>query len=179
MKSAIQQLISASVGKMGMRAVVAAATLAVAPTAVFAVHRDSGLRIGIDIHAGPTIERVPVPPPPLPATAYEERQVQVWVEPVYRTVSARQWVPAFYRTVVERVLVPERCEYRDVVRFEHGWRRVHRERVVVQPARYEDVSRQELVCAGHWETTTRQEQVTPGYYETRIERVPVAPVPCP
>ena len=173
MKALMNQFVASRVGKMGMKAVLAAATLGVMPTAAFAGHH-GGLRIGIDIHAGPTIERVPAPPPP--PVAYEERAVQVWVEPVYRTVTDRQWVPATYRTVSDRVLVPERCEYRDVVRYERGWRRVYRERVVVQPARYEIVQRQELVCDGHWENVTRQELVAPGHYETRVERVPV---PCP
>ena len=174
MKSLINQRIGLRVGKLGLKAILAAATFGIMPTAAFAGHH-GGLRIGIDIHADRTIERVPAPPPP--PVAYEERQVQVWIEPVYRTVTDRQWVPAVYRTVTERVLVPERCEYREVVRYEHGWRRVYREPVVVQPAHYADVQRQQLVCDGHWENVTRQELVTPGHYETRIERVPVVPAP--
>lgn len=169
----IMQWMGSTLGKVGMRTVIAAATLGAAPTAALAAHHDAGLRIGIDIHAGPVIERLPAPP-----VAYEERRVQVWVEPAYRTVSDRVWTPPVYRTVSERVLVAERCEYRDVVRRERGSRRIYRERVVVEPAHYQDVQRQELVCDGHWETTTRQELVAPGHYETRIERVPVTPVPC-
>ena len=176
MTSLMKNVVGSLIGKAGLRTALAAATLGVMPAAALAGHHDGGLRIGIDIHAGPTIERVRVPAPPPPPTVYEDRQVQVWVEPVYRTVTDRQWVPPVYRTVSERVLVPERCEYRDVVCYERGRRQIYRERVVVEPARYQAVQRQELVCDGHWETFTHQELVSPGHYETRVERVAV---PCP
>ena len=173
MKRLIKGIVGSGLGNLGLRAALGAATLGVLPSAALARHRDGSLHIGIDIHAGPTIERVPASPPPV----YEERQVQVWVEPVYRTVTDRQWVPPVYRTVTERVWAPERYEYRDIVRYEGGWRRIYRQRVCVEPGHYQDVQRQELVCAGHWDAAERQELVTPGHYETRIERVPVAPCP--
>jgi len=116
-----------------------------------------------------------------------ERPIQVWVEPVYRTVTDRQWVAPVYRTVIdrvwveptcqkltERVWVPDRYEERQVTC--RG--RVTRQRVlvacahwearirdVITPGHYQDFPRQELVCDGHWETVTRQELVTPAHYE--------------
>lgn len=89
-----------------------------------------GFRLDIEIHNRPSIERVP---------AYEDREVRVWVEPVYRTVTNRVWVA-------------DRYETREVDRYDHGRRERWEERVLVEPAHYEDVCRQELVCEGHWET---------------------------
>ena len=148
----------------------------------------------IDIHlGGPTWDRPPV---------IEERTAQVWVEPVYRTVSERVWVPAEYRTVTDRVWrepvvqrvrqnvwVPDRYEDRDIGRWEHGRRVIVRERVlvapghyelrncdvVVVPGHYEDITRQELVCDGHWAMVNREELICPGHWETRVERVAVGP----
>jgi hypothetical protein len=178
--------------------VLAMATMAAAPVTALAGHRDGGgwdrghdhsggLRIGVDL---PPV----VVQPPVDEVYCQPAQTQVWVEPVYRTVSERQWVPATYRTVSDRVwvepvvrndcarvLVADRYEWRDVVHYEYGYRRVIRERVLVEPAHYvdqpqtavvtpghyEDVQRQELVCDGHWETVERQELVYPGHWETR------------
>jgi len=48
----------------------------------------------------------------------------------------------------------------------------------VKKAHYEDVCRQELVCAGHYETVSRQELITPGHWEDVCTTVP-APIPAP
>lgn len=133
---------------------------------------------------------------------YEERQVRVWVEPVYKTVCDRVWVGPEYRTVSDRVwrepIVRIECERLWVpARYEEHWitrvdRRGCRERVcervcvepghfderrhevVVKPGCWETVERRELVCEGHWKTIERQELVCDGHYEWRTERVRVA-----
>ena len=78
---------------------------------------------------------------------YVDREVRVWVEPVYHTVCDRVWVPDQY-------------EYREVVYGRHHWHEVAQERVLVAPGHYEDVNRQVVV--------------TPGHFETHIERVCVS-----
>jgi hypothetical protein len=151
---------------------------------------DDEARVGVNIEFG----RSP--------TRYEERQVRVWVEPVYKTVCDRVWVEPEYRTVCdrvwrepvvriecERVWVPARYEEHWVTRVDcRGWRervceRVcvepghfdeRRHEVVVKPGCWETVERRELVCAGHWKTVERQELVCDGHYEWRTERVKVA-----
>ncbi|HSV13087.1 MAG TPA: hypothetical protein VLI90_02425 [Tepidisphaeraceae bacterium] len=158
-------------------------------------HDRGDLRIGLDL-PGIVVEHRYTPPPCDPV------ETRVWVEPVYRTVCDRQWMPATYRTVCDRVwvepvtrtvcdrvYVPDRYEWRDVVRYEYGYRRVARERVLVEPAHYveqphqivvtpghyQDVQRQELVCDGHWDNVEHQELVTPGHWETR-ERIVERPL---
>jgi hypothetical protein len=157
-------------------------------------HRYDRPRTGVDvdIRIG---ERHPEP-------AYEERQVRVWVPPVYRTVSERRWVEPVYRTVVDRrwvepvyrtecdrVWVPEVWETREVRYRDRGGWCTRRERLLVTPAHYETrdhrvcvtegrwetCERRELVCAGHYENVERQELVCEGHYEYRTERVPCEP----
>jgi len=133
-------------------------------------------------------------PPPV----YQE---QVWVAPVYRTVTQQVWVPATSTTVVDHVWVepvvqrttehtwvPDRYELRDVTRWENGRQVTCKENVLVEaghyadvphdvvitPGHYEDRPRQQFVDA-HYETVTRQEVVVPGHYEL-IDRVAAAPV---
>lgn len=133
---------------------------------------------------------------------HEDRQVRVWVPPVYRTVYDRVWVEPEYRTVservwhepivrteCERVWVPARYEERWVTKVDHRGDRVRvGERVCVEPGHYEErkrevvvragtweiVDRRELVCEGRWKTVERQELVSDGRYEWRNERVRVA-----
>jgi hypothetical protein len=107
-----------------------------------------------------------------------ERQ---WVPATYRTVSERVWVEPVVSNQCVRVLVPDRYEWRDVVHDDYAYRKVVRERVLVEPAHYvdqpqqvvvtpghyEDVQRQQLVCDGHWENVERQELVSAGHWETR------------
>lgn len=115
--------------KIGLKSALAVASLGVLPTAAFAHDHD---RFRFDIHVdnrGIAIAPVPV---------YENREVRVWVDPVYRTVCDHVWVP-------------DRFEWRDVAYGYHG-RRVYHERVLVEPGHYEDVQRQEIVTPGHWET---------------------------
>ena len=77
---------------------------------------------------------------------YEERHVQVWIPPVYRTECDRVWVPDVY-------------EDRQVRFFGRGEWHTRVEHVLVTPGHYEDRDRQVLV--------------TPGHYETRVERTRV------
>src|SRR5690349_4382486 len=111
-------------------------------------HDRGDVRIGFNL---PGIAIEPRFSPPV----CEPTEARVWVAPVYRTVCDRQWVPATYRTVCERVwvepvmrtvcdrvYVPDGYEWRDVVRYEYGYRRVCRERVLVAPAHYEEQTRQ-------------------------------------
>ena len=124
-----------------VKGMLVASAIGLAPTVAFAGHHDD---IGIDIRLGsrgPAIEWRDHGP-----RYFEDREVRVWVDPVYRTVCDRVWVP-------------DRYDFRDVVEYHHGYRHVIRERVLVDPAHYTDVQRQALVTPGHW--------------ETHIERVPV------
>lgn len=170
----ISQLLKSVVGHKGVTSIIAGAALGLSPVAAFAGHHEE---FGIDFdlrHGRPHVEIYRVPPAP-PAPPVEGREVRVWVEPVYQTVTDRQWVAAEYRTVVDHVWVPERYEVRDLPRWDHGHRIIHRERVLVVPGHYEDASRQELVCGGHYEDVQRQMLVTPGHWETHVEPVDVAP----
>jgi hypothetical protein len=192
--------------RAGLGVLLAGACVAAAPNSAFAGGRHSEsrggefrsdyfrggeFRIGLDI-PGPVVVRQD--PPMCDPRETQMRETQVWVEPVYRTVCGPQWIAPVYRTVCDRVWVepvvrndcqrvwvPDRYEWRDVVRYEYGHRRVcpewvlveaghfeMRDRpVVITPGHYEDVQRQELVCAGHWENVEHQELVTPGHWESR------------
>jgi len=105
----------------------------------------------------------------------QERQVRVWVEPVYRTVCDRVWVEPVVRTEYERVWVPAVYEWQEVTRRDFCGRleRV-RERVEVSPGHYDERRREVVVRPGHWDTVERQELVCAGHYEWRTERVRVA-----
>src|SRR5436305_6821604 len=152
--------------------ILAGATAGVLPSTAKADRHD--LNFDIDIRAGQRHVDRPV---------YEDRPVQVWVEPVYRTVVDRHWVEPVYRTVAERtwcppmtrndcvrVWVPERYEDHRVRRMTpygaiYSTERVcipgHCEdqtrQVVITPGHYDDVQHQQLVCDGHWENGERQE----------------------
>src|SRR5205807_4603939 len=89
-------------------------------------HGRGGVRIEVDVRK----DRDRCDP------VYEDRETRIWVEPVYRTVCDRVWVEPVVRSECDRVWVPERCEYREVVRYERGCRRIYRERVVVEPGVY-------------------------------------------
>lgn len=152
-------------------------------------HEDFDLRI--DGH-GATIERRHWDAP-----VYEDRPVQVWVEPVYQTVPGqRVWVEPVYRTVVDhvwrepvvqdqpvQVWVEGGYFERECRRGEHHGRRervwipAHYETrvqpTIVTPGHYEDVPRKELVTEGHWQCNDQQVLVTPGHYETQVQRVMV------
>lgn len=151
--------------------------------------RDRGGHVSVDIRSGPTpYEHLPV---------IVDRPQQVWVEPVYRTVTDRVWVAPVYQTVcekvwreavvekrVDRVWVPEQRVMQDV---RHGNRIIREwvvtpahyedrcQDVVVAPAHWEEVQKQVLVADGHWQTVERQELVCAGHLETRVERVAMAP----
>jgi hypothetical protein len=130
-------------------------------------HDDYGRdRVGVSIRIGE------------PAPRFEERRVQVWVAPVYRTVCDRQWIEPVYRTECQQVLVPDVFENREVRYRDHWGRTVCRtERVLVTPAHYEKRDVQVLVCAGRFVNVERQEIVCAGHYETRVERVACGPSP--
>ena len=154
-----------------LKGLLVAAALGASPAAVMA--HDHDYRVDLGFRGGhPRVEIVDVAPQP---TVYEDRPVQVWVEPTYQTVADRQWVAPEYRTVVDRVWVPARFEDRNVERWAYGHRVVEHRRVLVQDGHFEDVTREELVTEGHWQDVQRQELVTPGHYETRIEHVAVTP----
>jgi len=84
-----------------------------------------------------------------------------WREPAYETRTTRVWVP-------------DRYEERQVVRYEGWWRRVECVRVLVQPAHYEEQSRQVEVAPGHWQEVQRQELVSAGHWEYRQDRIACA-----
>ena len=165
------------ISMVGVKGILAAAALGITPTAALARHHDD-IHIDFDFRFGhPHISVVDCPPP---APVYEQREVRVYVDPVYRTVCDRQWIAPEYRTVCERVWVPDQFGIRDVVRCDaYGRRIVYRERVLLQTAHYQDVQRQEIVCEGHWQNVDRQELVMPGHWETQLQTVAVNSVPYP
>ncbi len=154
-------------------------------------HEDRRSHVEIDVHLG----RDHCEP------VYQDREVRVWVPPVYRTVCDQRWVEPIYRTVCDRrfiepvyqtscetVLVPDVWETREIRRVDrYRGTTVCSERVLVAPAHYEkrerrvlvsegrweNCERQELVCAGHLKKVERQELVCDGHYETRVDRVRV------
>lgn len=153
----------------GLKTGLAAAAIGVLPAAAMA--REHHYRVGIgpvhiDVNYG---DGAVIAPPPAPPRGY--REVRVWVDPVYRTVTDRQWVAPMYRTVIDHVWVPPHQEVREEERWRH---RERRERVFV-PGHYEDVPRQELVAEGHYDEIQRQELVTPGHWETRLEPIGYSP----
>jgi len=126
-------MISKLGSKAGLKGLLAAGVMGIVPTAAFAApHDDVRVDFRFGPH-GPTIDVRHVEP------VYENREVRVWVDPVYRTVCDHVWVP-------------DRFEDRQVVSYWRGRRQVHVERVLVQAGHYEDVERQEVVTPGHWET---------------------------
>lgn len=101
---------------------------------------------------------------------YEARSTQVWVEPIYRTETVPVFVNEYYETKCDKVWIEPVYEVRDVVRFEHGRRRVFRERVLVRAGFWNNVERKVCVPA-HYRNEDRQVLVTPGHFETRVDRV--------
>lgn len=109
-------------------------------------------------------------------SAYAHRPIQVWVAPVYQTVTQRVWVPEMIQTVTDRTWVPDRYDWREIEHGE-GWRHwVTRDYVLVEPGHYVDVPRQTIMPA-HYEDQAQQILVTPGHWETRMERIAMAPPP--
>ncbi len=186
MNAILSGLVKKCVAPAGVKAMLAVAALGAIPTSAMAGHdrdddrhyrdddrryserhEDHGAvrfdvgRVGFDIRFGERPIIVAAPP------VCEERTTQVWVEPVYRTVSDRRWVEPQYTTVTERVWCPDQIEVREV---RHG-RRIVRERVCIVPGHFDLVTRQQQVCDGRWENVDRQECVAQGHYETRIVRV--------
>jgi len=139
-----------------------AAVLGLGSIAAMPQQAKADWRVGIDLRDG---WREP---------AYETRTTRVWVAPVYRNVCDRVWVAPVTQTVCERVWVPDRYEERQVVRYEGWWRRVECVRVLVQPAHYEEQSRQVEVAPGHWQEVQRQELVSAGHWEYRQDRIACA-----
>ncbi|MCS7034238.1 MAG: hypothetical protein NZ561_09620 [Phycisphaerae bacterium] len=171
-----------------------AAAAVLCPTAAFAGgrwdsdrHRQRELDLRVEVDFGR--DRFP---------RCEEREERVWVEPVYRTVRDRVWVEPVYREVcdrvwhepiyetrLERVWVEPVYEWRDVIRIDFCGNRFRaRERVCVEPGRWEyrevrvcvregyweDVRRRELVSPGYWKTIERRECISEGYWTTRPVR---------
>ena len=158
-------------------------------------HRDD--HFGLDIRIGgdrPTRRWCP--------GVTEDHAIQIWVEPVYRTVCDQVYEQPVYRTIVDRVYcepvyrticetvyVPDRFETRDVVCYDRGRPYIRTERVLVCRGHNERIERRVLVTEGHYDTVERQvlvsegryrkverqEMITPGHYETRVERVEVVP----
>ena len=157
---------------------------------------DGGGRFDINVRTAPRFEARPiVVAPPQPqvwvAPVYRTVTENVWVEPTYRTVTDRVWREPVVQRTTQRVLVPDRYDWANVPhRDAYGrtytvreWALVEPEHyvdqpqdVVVAPGHWEDVPRQELVCAGHYEPVTRQELVAAGHWESCA---PVAVVPAP
>ncbi len=107
---------------------------------------------------------------------YETREERVWVEPTYRTVCDRVWVEDSC-AVPQRVWVADRYEIRTrEVGYGRSCRTIE-ERVLIEPGHWvleaaprptghwQNVDRQELVCAGHWETRARQIETSSSCYD--------------
>lgn len=87
-----------------------------------------------------------------PMPEYRQREVRVWVPPVYRTVIERKWVEPVYRTEYEQVWVPPVYEDREVGFIgDHGRLRTQIERVLVCDGYYKTVERRVCVSEGYWE----------------------------
>ena len=179
--------------KMALLAATAAGLVSMAPMSAMARDRD---HVSFDIRIGDRPSRHWVP------GACEDRVVQVWVEPCYRTVCdqvfqapevrtvcERVWREPVVQTTCERVWVPERYEIRERT-CSDGYRTIiRRERILVCEGHFDKIERQVVVCEGHFENVEhqevvreggyrrveRQELVTPGHYETRTQRVEIAP----
>ena len=95
------------------------------------------------------------------------RPVQVWVPPVYQTVTERVWVPEVTQTVVDRVYVPDHFEWRDVATGNRHCPTVRQP--VLIPGHYEDRPRTVVVTPGHYEDRQTQQLVCAGHYETRYQ----------
>jgi hypothetical protein len=124
------------------------ASIAMAPTPA-----QADFRIGVSINE--------------PARRVETAS-QVWVGPVYRTVTERVWVAPVYTTITENVWVPEQIQYREYPQGSGADRWVERVPVGVIPAHYERQSRQVESIPGHWEDVVRQELVSAGHWESRV-----------
>jgi hypothetical protein len=130
MTNVIRKLIS--IAPVGLGSVLA---IAAAPSTASA----HWIHFGLGVSLPPIVVAAPAPAP-----VYADREVRIWVEPVYQTVCDRVWVPDQYTD-------------REVVYYRHGWRHATHEQVLVTP--------------GHFENVNRQVVVTPGHYETHIEHV--------
>ncbi len=132
MKAIVTGLIRKFATPAAMKVVLAAGAIGAIPTAAQAHHhhdRPIFLTPGcVDVRIGPAVVVAPAPVCVTPPA-------QVWVAPIYQTVTERVWTP-------------DRFEVRDVYRG----RRVFRESVCVEPGHFDLVTHQELVCAGHFVT---------------------------
>ena len=78
------------------------------------------------------------------------------LQPRHRAPAERIWVPAVYRDVLERIWVPTaETRYRDVPVYDTAGQVIayHREPYTLKTGHWEQVTRRELVRAGHWRTT--------------------------
>jgi len=175
--------------------ILAAATIAVIPSATFARDRDDhrgrpgpqwrhddhhdwdhdhdNTRVDIRIGGGGTY--CPPPPPPvceervwIPAT-YRTAIERRWVEPVYRTVADRVWIEPVTRTEYTREWIPDRYEWREVEQHANGHRYYANQYVLVEAAHWGDVPHPVVVTPGHYEDRPRQELVCAGHFEN-VER---------
>ena len=156
-------------------AVAAASALMLAGTTAAQAHHhdDHHGRLDIDLFAPVLVAPERVEP------VYEDREVQVLVPAVYRTVVDRVWREPVCRTVCERVVVPAVWQCREVRRSD-GYRVwSSRDRILIAPAHVEERQRQEIVCQGHFEDVARQELVCEAHYETRVRPVAVGERACP
>ena len=152
----------------GLKALLAATTIGIIPTAALADHHGYDRYCDRDRDRGHAdIEFRSCRDECTPA--YAERRV--WVEPVYRTVCDRVWIAPLFQKVCERVWVPDRYEKRRII---HCNKLVTVERVLVQCAHYETREREIVVTPGHFENVERQELVCAGHWETFREPVAVS-----
>jgi hypothetical protein len=126
------------------------------PTAAFAHHH--GFHVDVVV-PGPEV----VVPAPCDAAPQ-----QVWVAPVYQTVTERVWVEPVVTTQIQRVEVPAQYGWRDVGFYDYyGRAHVRHEQVQICPAHCEDRPVQVVVCPGHFENQTRQQLICDGHWETQ------------
>ncbi len=132
MKAILTGLIRKCVAPTAMKAALAIGAVGSVPAAAQAHHHD---RPHLRVDVGCVDVRVGLPVVVTPAPVCVAPPTQVWVAPVYQTVTERVWTP-------------DRYEVRDIFRG----RRVFHESVCVEPGHFDLVTHQQLVCAGHFET---------------------------
>ena len=134
------------------------AGLAGVPAAAFARHH--GFHVDVV---------VPAPEVIVQAAPCDATPTQVWVPAVYQTVTEKVWVPEVTTTQIQRVEIPAQYDYRDVIRVDFfGRPHIHREQVLVCPARIEQRPVTVVITSGHFEVQNHQQLVTEGHWETQV-----------
>jgi hypothetical protein len=169
-------ILNAVLGSRIRNTVIAAGALAcmAAPQSALAHHH--GFHVDVLLPAPAVV----VASPAVIVPGSDCQTTQIWVEPVYRTVTDRVWVAPVTTTAVQRMAVPAQYGWSNVVVYDaFGRGHIRPQRVEISPAHYEDQAVQVVVTPGHFEEQTHQELVSPGHYQTQVVQTPVVVQPVP